>query len=297
MGAALTYARRYGLFTLVGIAGEDDLDAPDLDGTSEADVKQQALSGHESNGHAGTAPAFKARRRGPPATSAVPILGPDQSALQRDQLLAELQHLQTSDEAAVWAHQNLPRKNALAADDAKLIESSFQAQLAGLGEAEPEKRSSSTRSGRSERTVTPLSEPTGPPADPADEDAPSRRGVPAKTLRLRDKDHRQYVSRQPCLVCGRTPADAHHLRFAQPRALGRKVSDEFTVPVCRAHHRELHRHGDEASWWQSIKIDPLPIAKRLWQREQDVGTARRDTENVDSRIPDGRWSLSDAGAI
>ena len=82
----------------------------------------------------------------------------------------------------------------------------------------------------------------------------------AKTIRLRDKDHRKFVSSQPCLVCGRTPADAHHLRFAQPRALGRKVSDEFTVPVCRVHHRELHRHGDEAAWWQRIKIDPLPIA-------------------------------------
>jgi hypothetical protein len=55
------------------------------------------------------------------------------------------------------------------------------------------------------------------------------------------------------------------LRFAQPRALGRKVSDEFTVPVCRVHHRELHRHGDEAAWWQKIKIDPLPIARWLWQ--------------------------------
>ena len=68
----------------------------------------------------------------------------------------------------------------------------------------------------------------------------------AKTIRLRDSDHRKFVSTQPCLVCGRTPADAHHLRFAQPRALGRKVSDEFTVPVCRVHHRELHRHGNEA---------------------------------------------------
>ena len=93
-----------------------------------------------------------------------------------------------------------------------------------------------------------------------------RRGrVAAKTIRLRDKDHRKFVSTQPCLVCGRSPAEAHHLRFAQPRALGRKVSDEFTVPVCRVHHRELHRHGDEAAWWQSIKIDPLPIAHRLWQ--------------------------------
>jgi hypothetical protein len=53
--------------------------------------------------------------------------------------------------------------------------------------------------------------------------------------------------------------------------LGRKVSDEFIVPICRAHHRELHRHGDEASWWQSIKLDPLPIARRLWQRERFNG--------------------------
>ena len=99
--------------------------------------------------------------------------------------------------------------------------------------------------------------------------------VPAKTVRLRDKDHRRFVSSQPCLVCGRKPADAHHLRFAQPRALGRRVSDEFTVPVCRLHHRELHRHGDEAGWWQSIRIDPLPIARRLWQRDRFTGAVRR----------------------
>jgi hypothetical protein len=36
-----------------------------------------------------------------------------------------------------------------------------------------------------------------------------------------------------------------HLRFAQPRGLGQKVSDEFTVPLCREHHRELHRAGKE----------------------------------------------------
>jgi hypothetical protein len=43
------------------------------------------------------------------------------------------------------------------------------------------------------------------------------------------------------------------------------VSDEFTVPVCRIHHRELHRSGDEAAWWQKLNIDPLPVALRLWQ--------------------------------
>ena len=73
--------------------------------------------------------------------------------------------------------------------------------------------------------------------------------VVSKTIRLRDKEHCKFVSRQPCVVCGRTPSDPHHLRYAKARALGRKVSDEYTVPVCRTHHRELRSYGDEASWW------------------------------------------------
>jgi hypothetical protein len=84
-----------------------------------------------------------------------------------------------------------------------------------------------------------------------------------KTVRLRDKEHRRFVLLQPCLVCGRVPSDPHHLTFTQPRGLGYRVSDEFTVPVCRIHHRELHRSGDEAGWWQNI--DPLPVALKLWQ--------------------------------
>jgi hypothetical protein len=89
-----------------------------------------------------------------------------------------------------------------------------------------------------------------------------------KAVRLRDKEHRKFVARQPCLVCGRGPSDSHHLTFTQPRALGRRVSDEFTVPVCRIHHRELHRSGDEVAWWQKFNIDPLPVALRLWQHSQ-----------------------------
>ena len=76
-----------------------------------------------------------------------------------------------------------------------------------------------------------------------------RRRVAAKTVRLRDKEHCRFVTTQPCVVCGRTPSEAHHIRFAQPRALGRKVSDEYTIAVCRLHHRDLHGYGDEASWW------------------------------------------------
>jgi hypothetical protein len=82
--------------------------------------------------------------------------------------------------------------------------------------------------------------------------------------RLRDKSHLQFVAEQPCLVCGRQPCDAHHLRFAQSRGLGLKVSDEFTVPLCRAHHRELHQFGKEVGWWARKNIEPIGIARQLW---------------------------------
>ncbi len=84
--------------------------------------------------------------------------------------------------------------------------------------------------------------------------------------RHRDKAHLRFVGSHPCLVCGRQPSDAHHLRFAQPRALGMKVSDEFTVPLCREHHRQLHHAGNELAWWHNLSIKPLPIAEELWAK-------------------------------
>ncbi len=260
MGAALTYARRYALFTLVGIAGEDDLDAPDLEAVParKADPPNGS-AGQASNGHAhATGASDNSRRRAPVTRSMPPILAADLSAQLRDRLLGELSGLQSSDEAANWAHRSLPAKNTLIIADAQLVEDGFRLKIAALGEA-PE-----------------VIKNADPAAEVPQESSPigairnGRGRIAAKTIRLRDKDHRKFVSSQPCLVCGRSPADAHHLRFAQPRALGRKVSDEFTVPVCRVHHRELHRHGDEAAWWQKTMIDPLPIARRLWQH------ARRD---------------------
>lgn len=86
-------------------------------------------------------------------------------------------------------------------------------------------------------------------------------GVRPKPLRIRDKRHRDFVAAQPYIVSGRQPSDAHHLRFVQPRALGRKVSDEFTVPLCRVHHRELHRRGDEKAWWESVSLNPREVAR------------------------------------
>ena len=88
----------------------------------------------------------------------------------------------------------------------------------------------------------------------------------AEPKRLRDKAHLKFIASQPCLVCGRQPSDPHHLRFAQPRAIGLKVSDEFTVPLCRGHHRQLHQTGDEETWWESTKIDALKMARDLWEQ-------------------------------
>ncbi len=94
--------------------------------------------------------------------------------------------------------------------------------------------------------------------------------------RHRNKEHLRFVAQQPCLICARTPSDPHHLRFAQPRALGRKVSDEFVVPLCRTHHRALHRVGNEPGWWKATGIDPLDVARKLWgQSPADRATRAR----------------------
>ncbi|MEO1308574.1 MAG: Rad52/Rad22 family DNA repair protein [Pseudomonadota bacterium] len=93
---------------------------------------------------------------------------------------------------------------------------------------------------------------------------PARLLLP-KEKRIRDREHLKFVAKQPCLICGRRPAQAHHLRFAQPRAMALKVSDEFTVPLCNTHHDSLHRTGDERAWWaQNGIIEPLKYADRLW---------------------------------
>ena len=105
------------------------------------------------------------------------------------------------------------------------------------------------------------------PASPAPQSSRIDKSVLAipEPRRLRDKAHLKYVASQPCLICGRQPADPHHLRFAQPRAIGMKVSDEFTVPLCRSHHRNLHQSSNELRWWENFRIEPLPVARKLWE--------------------------------
>jgi hypothetical protein len=266
MGAALTYARRYALFTLVGIAGEDDLDAPDLITAPKGEVElPQSDYRSQSDGHGGLA---NRPPRGDTAASERPILAPAQSATLRERLVAELSAFNSADDATAWAYRNLPAKNSLTPGDAQIVEAQFRARLASIGDG-PITEGPPTP-GPDERVLSARRLATAARQKISTKQRPLRAAVRAlrKTVRLRNKEHRKFVTRQPCLVCGRVPSDPHHLTFTQPRALGHRVSDEFTVPVCRIHHRELHRSGDEAAWWQKLNIDPLPVALRLWEHSQ-----------------------------
>ncbi len=99
----------------------------------------------------------------------------------------------------------------------------------------------------------------------------------ATPRRVRDKDHLKFVAGQPCAVCGRRPSQAHHLRFAQLRAMSTKPSDEWVVPLCATHHRALHNAGDEEDWWKQQDLDPCVEAQRLWQvtriEQRDVSSS------------------------
>ncbi|MGB8055720.1 MAG: single-stranded DNA-binding protein, partial [Pseudolabrys sp.] len=101
--------------------------------------------------------------------------------------------------------------------------------------------------------------------------------------RYRNREHLRYVAQQTCLICGRKQSDPHHLRYLQPRALGRKVSDEFAVPLCRGHHRQFHQAGNEIAWWKNLNIDALSLARQLWeQTHPNEGQTQTTTAAVES---------------
>ena len=309
MGAALTYARRYALFTLVGIAGEDDLDAPDLcDGlrsqTSSADEHSLSRDGQppvppRKPGNGQRRNSMHGERRA--------LLEPEQSAALREKLLTELGTITSADLAAIWAQEALPPKNSLAAADAKLVESAFERRLSDL----PPSQSAEAADNATPSTHVDL---VGAHEilvkENDDRDHPH--GIDKSVLvlaaprRYRNPEHLRYVAQQACLICGRKQSDPHHLRYLQPRALGRKASDEFAVPLCRSHHRAVHRASDEQAWWNAAGIDPVKVARQLWRqtrlddpqrRHQADLAARPQTPSIAS-APDGtRESRADQVAI
>jgi hypothetical protein len=287
MGAALTYARRYALFTMVGIAGDDDLDAPDLaipvpavpggglNGASSSNKTSQAPTpSTKLNGGPSTAPRRKAGR--PARTSPFSIEASREIA---ERMRAELEPFTTEEELDTWAFRSWPNVNRLRLEDAKRLHEAFDARLSAL-----------RMSGQ-----TPEAPQAAAQLDPSGPSVADRGALAIpKVLRQRNREHLRSVARQPCLVCGRQPSNPHHLRFAQPRGLGQKVSDEFTVPLCRAHHRELHRHGDERAWWRRYGIEPLVIATALWSTTQAGEVTANGADKVDGSINGAQFRTDEA---
>jgi hypothetical protein len=305
MGAALTYARRYALFTMVGIAGEDDLDAPDFANGGPEGVR---ASEPDLAPTARMAPIHAGANQSRPRTAAPTPekLSAKASTAARAQLIQEIRAL-PENELETRAIAILKAKNRLLAEDAKLVEAAFAARMTLVGAPEtedptstpdnPSKPESPTASasavkrarGRPRKINGAINNlidaPVTSPRKVNDNASASINQqtniIPAKIdksqltfgepRRLRDKAHLKFVASQPCLVCGRNPADAHHLKFTQPKGMGLKVSDEFTVPLCRAHHRELHNAGNEIAWWEGRSIDPVSTSRALWSSTRRIG--------------------------
>ena len=314
MGAALTYARRYALFAMVGIAGEDDLDAPEFRGSPAEPLPSLGLPAHQAASQerpsgespvAGTdgiaaAPA-PLELTVPPAPGAEKALtaaaAPEPAALSgrrtmngttiltaansaqfADQLIAQIAAIAPLEALHSNAPNILKAKNQLAGPDAKRVEAAFAQRNEALQPAAPD--------AEAEGGGSPTELGTQPPrprtrkvkrrakADADRDNSTTKVDKSVLTLnepkRRRDKQHLKFVASQPCLVCGRTPSDAHHLRFAQSRGLSVKSSDEFTVPLCRTHHRENHHTGREREWWQDKQLEPLSVAATLWRRSRGI---------------------------
>jgi hypothetical protein len=313
MGTALTYARRYALFTLVGIAGEDDLDAPDLchvppspaldlpprsEESGNGSFRPSAGPSSRANRNPGTGRAHKRIQAEFPE---IP-LSPEESASLRDQLLTQIPEIPSAELAANWAKDALATKNRLGAEDAKIIEAVFEQRLTDLSASASAEAAIDDASANS----TTVSQPPGQQtaisnteakraSSSADSGRPKTQGIDKSALalpaprRYRNKDHLRFIAKQPCLVCGRKPSDPHHLRHMQPRALGRRVSDEFVVPLCRVHHREMHRSANERAWWKQYAIDPIKVARKLWEETR----MKEDRINPSTDRAPGRNGRSD----
>jgi hypothetical protein len=272
MGMALTYARRYSLFSIVGIAGEDDLDVPDATEIGATSDRAAGATGAKASVEHG------GRRRDNGRAAQAPTLNAEASAILRGRLLTECASPQSVNAAVAWARHALKTKNTLRSEDAEMLERAFAQRLSALEDHEEPALAESDA-----QTLADVTTREGPGAEKRDSTG-SNTTIANTGPRRRDKAHLKFVASETCLVCGRKPCDPHHLRFAQRRALARKVSDEYTVPLCRSHHRDVHRTGNEVVWWQNARIDPLAAALQLWSKTRTGTSPVQQAGTVESGI-------------
>lgn len=196
MGAALTYARRYALFALVGIAGEDDLDAPD------------AIAGPATS-----EPQTASKPKGKPSKSILnrpPVLPPEHSTNLLDLLLGQLDS-QADDGLLAWAKASLPLKNTLLEADARILETAYQKRFEGIAYSGADQL---VKPHRSNDPLTPADGGAQGVGNGPLLDQPIGLAFPKEATRKRSKAHLAFVRAQPCLICKQTPSDAHHVKFA-----------------------------------------------------------------------------------
>src|SRR5262249_2711719 len=158
MGAALTYARRYALFTLVGIAGEDDLDAPARTCQPVAEAGARPVPAAPAD-RGPSAPPGRPPARGERSGRCGPILNPEASAEARDRLVREIIKLPSSEAAGEWARNVLPIKNTLTSRDARLIETAFAFRMSALQAKSPQPEPLAPTAGGAEAGLEPMESP------------------------------------------------------------------------------------------------------------------------------------------
>ena len=216
MRAALPYA----LFASISTASEDDLDAP---ATLVTPLPPPFAPTPQSS-----------RKPAKSVPDRPPVLDDTRSAQLRDQLLSEIDHLQGGDSVALWAHRRMADKNTLATDDAKSVENAciWLLEIWDSPDAPTEFHGDG-------RASAPRTQHVQHPRRGRPLRSRQRRPMPVVSVRVTsrpkpvcrsNKAHLALVAARPCLVCQRTPCDAHHLKFAQPKALGARLA---TSSPCR----------------------------------------------------------------
>lgn len=274
-------------------------------------------TGRNTNGTATPTPSSSVHRSAVARENkSRPVLAVQLSATLRQELIEEITRLASTDLATDWVKRRLGAKNTLTTEHARAIEAAFadrmrelqsqpnlrdqminreqstiaqkEAAQLGIGHENPGAADkfvavemSNAQTGNFEKRRPLRGSKFAPQAVSIYKGALAL----AEPRRYRDKDHLRFIAGQPCTACGRQPSEPHHLRFAQARALGRKVSDEFTVPLCRVHPREIHRSSDEMAWWKTLGLDPMPIALKLWQYTRKLSSTASTESALQSAVP------------